>query len=131
MGIFKRFIDKVTGQKSANDEDWDELTQELVQSDLGRELSESIVNAARKSKLDPIESLTNELSATLSKKSRVTNSGVILIVGVNGTGKTTSAAKLAKHLSGNTLLAAADTFRAAAVDQLRTWGQKKIGRAHV
>ena len=58
MGIFKRFIDKVTGQKSANDADWDELTQELVKSDLGRELSESIVNAARKSKLDPIDSLT-------------------------------------------------------------------------
>ena len=124
MGIFKRFIEKVTGQKSANDSDWEDLTQELLQSDLGRELSESIVNAARKSKLDPIESLTNELFSALSKKERVTNSGVILIVGVNGTGKTTSAAKLAKHLSGKTLLAAADTFRAAAVDQLRTWSQK-------
>ena len=124
MGIFKRFIEKVTGQKSANDSDWEELTQELLQSDLGRELSESIVRAARKSKLDPIESLTNELTSTLSEKSRVTKPGVILIVGVNGTGKTTSAAKLAKHLLGKTLLAAADTFRAAAVDQLRTWSQK-------
>ena len=98
MGIFKRFIEKVTGQKSANDSDWEDLTQELLQSDLGRELSESIVNAARKSKLDPIESLTNELFSALSKKERVTNSGVILIVGVNGTGKTTSAAKLAKQI---------------------------------
>ena len=124
MGIFKRFIDKVTGQNGANDSDWEELTQELLQSDLGRELTESIVRAARKSKLDPIESLTNELTSALSEKSRVTKPGVILIVGVNGTGKTTSAAKLAKHLSGKNLLAAADTFRAAAVDQLRTWGQK-------
>jgi fused signal recognition particle receptor len=55
--------------------------------------------------------------------------GVILVVGINGTGKTTSVAKLANLLksSGNSvMLAAADTFRAAAVDQLQTWG-KRIG----
>jgi fused signal recognition particle receptor len=52
---------------------------------------------------------------------------VILIVGVNGTGKTTSAAKLANKLPGKTILAAADTFRAAAVDQLKTWADK-IGK---
>jgi len=52
---------------------------------------------------------------------------VVLVVGVNGTGKTTSSAKLANYLSSQdemVLLAAADTFRAAAVDQLRTWGER-------
>jgi fused signal recognition particle receptor len=52
---------------------------------------------------------------------------VVMVVGVNGTGKTTSVAKLASHLknSGNSVvLAAADTFRAAAVDQLQTWGDR-------
>jgi fused signal recognition particle receptor len=63
----------------------------------------------------------------MSTKDRATKSGVILIVGVNGTGKTTSAAKLANKLPGKTILAAADTFRAAAVDQLKTWGEK-IGK---
>ena len=126
MGIFKRFIDKVTGQKSAHDSDWDELTEELLHSDLGRELSEAIVKSARNSRLEPVDSVKYELSNLLSKKDRSTNSGVILIVGVNGTGKTTSAAKLANQLPGKSLLAAADTFRAAAVDQLQTWG-KNIG----
>ena len=61
MGIFKRFIDKVTGQKSAHDSDWDELTEELLHSDLGRELSEAIVKSARNSKLEPVESVKYEL----------------------------------------------------------------------
>ena len=68
----------------------------------------------------------------LSKKSRALiraseGTTAVLVVGVNGTGKTTSAAKLAASLStqySRVLLAAADTFRAAAVDQLQTWGER-------
>ena len=124
MGLFKRFIEKVIGTDSAKDSDWDELSQELLQSDLGRELTNDLVTAGKKSKEAPIDALTSKLQEALSKKERGTKPGVILVVGVNGTGKTTSAAKLAKALPGKTLLAAADTFRAAAVDQLKTWGDK-------
>lgn len=124
MGLFKRFFEKVTGKDSATESDWDELTKELLQSDLGRELTNELIAAGKKSKEPPLETLTFKLRDSLSKKERATKPGVILIVGVNGTGKTTSAAKLANALPGKSLLAAADTFRAAAVDQLKTWGQK-------
>jgi len=124
MGIFKRFLDKVSGQKSAYDSDWDELTKELLHSDLGREFSRQIVKSARNSRLEPFEAVKSELTNILSSKDRSTKSGVILVVGVNGTGKTTSAAKLANQLPGKSLLAAADTFRAAAVDQLELWCKK-------
>lgn len=124
MGLFKRFVEKVLGGSEAKDADWQELTVDLLQSDLGRELTEQIISTARKAKASPLEALTEALTGALSKRDRATKRGVILIVGVNGTGKTTSAAKLAKALPGKSALAAADTFRAAAVDQLKTWGQK-------
>jgi fused signal recognition particle receptor len=81
---------------------------------------------------DVYNAITNELLTWLSDKSRnIVNSHgrlcTILIVGVNGTGKTTSVAKLANylHLNGNSvLIAAADTFRAAAVDQIKTWANR-------
>ena len=124
MGLFKRFFEKITGSNSATSADWDELTQDLLQSDLGRELTNDLINAGKSSKELPVDAITAKLNEALSKKDRSTKSGVILIVGVNGTGKTTSAAKLANALPGKSLLVAADTFRAAAVDQLRTWGDK-------
>ena len=125
MGLFKRFIGKLTGATSSvTESDWEEITQELLQSDLGRKLTDELVEAGKRSKASPLDAIKEKLGATLSTKSRETKSGIILIVGVNGTGKTTSAAKLAKALPGKTLLAAADTFRAAAVDQLQTWGAK-------
>lgn len=124
MGLFKRFFEKVVGTNQATDADWDELSQDLLQSDLGRELTNELISSGRKSKSAPIDALTEKLRESLSGKDRATKSGVILIVGVNGTGKTTSAAKLANALPGRSILAAADTFRAAAVDQLKTWGEK-------
>lgn len=113
--------------REIKDSDWDELSAELLQSDLGRELTNQLIEAGKRSKDKPLAAIKEKLESAMSKKSRATSSGVILIVGVNGTGKTTSAAKLANKLPGKTILAAADTFRAAAVDQLRTWGEK-IGR---
>lgn len=124
MGLFKKFVERVLGSSGAKESDWKELEAELLKSDLGRELTDSIINGSRKSKLAPIAALTQSLTDALSMKDRTTKSGVILIVGVNGTGKTTSAAKLAKVLPGKSALAAADTFRAAAVEQLKTWGAK-------
>jgi fused signal recognition particle receptor len=113
--------------REIKDSDWDELATELLQSDLGRELTNELIAAGKKSKDKPLAAIKEKLESAMSKKDRVTKSGVILIVGVNGTGKTTSAAKLANKLPGQTILAAADTFRAAAVDQLKTWGSK-IGK---
>ena len=113
--------------REIKDSDWDELATELLQSDLGRELTNELIAAGKKSKDKPLAAIKEKLESAMSKKDRVTKSGVILIVGVNGTGKTTSAAKLANKLPGQTILAAADTFRAAAVDQLKTWGTK-IGK---
>ena len=113
--------------REIRDSDWEELSNDLLQSDLGRELTAQLIEAGRKSEDKPLVAIREKLESSMSSKSRETKPGVILIVGVNGTGKTTSAAKLANKLPGQTILAAADTFRAAAVDQLKTWGEK-IGK---
>lgn len=132
MSLFKKFVDKFTNKSESSaaevveirEKDWEELSNELLQSDLGRELTKELIASGKKSKERPFEALREKIESAMSKKDRTTKSGVILIVGVNGTGKTTSAAKLASKLPGTTILAAADTFRAAAVDQLKTWGAK-------
>jgi fused signal recognition particle receptor len=134
MGIFTKFIAKLSGSSTANPLDWQELESELIAADLGPLLTSKIINEAKSIKGDDaLASLTSILGNQLSKKSRSLNqsgiTSVIVVVGVNGTGKTTSVAKLAAHLKNqgsSVLLAAADTFRAAAVDQLQTWG-KRIG----
>lgn len=150
MSLFKKFVDKFTNKSETaapiqeieikelpkddiwskpisleiKDSDWDELASDLIQSDLGRELTSELIEAGKRSKEKPLQAIKLKLEEALSKKSRETKAGVILVVGVNGTGKTTSVAKLAKQLPGKTVLAAADTFRAAAVEQLSTWGQR-------
>jgi fused signal recognition particle receptor len=131
MGIFSKFLSKIKGATSLSNSDWEELYSELLESDIGPTLSRQLIDEAKKSKSDnPEEGLHQILLARLSTQSREISraqSGptTILVVGVNGTGKTTSVAKLAAYLQGQkskVVLAAADTFRAAAVDQLRTWG---------
>ena len=133
MGFFKKFLAKVTRTSAISAADWDELYAELIASDLGATLSEAIVSTAKKSKADePVEAIRESLTSLLSAKPRsiqISETGLttVLVIGVNGTGKTTSVAKLAAHLSnsGNrVLLGAADTFRAAAVEQLQTWGAR-------
>ena len=124
MGLFSKLISKITGNSPVAESEWAELEKSLLESDLGRELSAEILSSAKKIKESPELALTSQLNSYLSSKSRETKPGVILIVGVNGTGKTTSAAKLANALPGKNLLAAADTFRAAAVEQLQSWGKK-------
>ena len=132
MGIFSKFVAKLKGQSTADPLDWKELEAELLAADLGPSLTAEILKNAQGLKGDDAAaSLTQILNSHLSNKPRVLSVAnpvnVVLVVGVNGTGKTTSVAKLASHLksSGNSVaLAAADTFRAAAVDQLQTWGQR-------
>lgn len=132
MGIFSKFVAKIKGQSTADPLDWQELEVELLASDLGPNLTAEIIKSAQGLKgSDAASSLTEILNSHLSDKSRELKSensiNGVLIVGVNGTGKTTSVAKLAKLLksSGNSIMmAAADTFRAAAVEQLQTWGNR-------
>ncbi len=132
MGLFNRLLSKVRGVSSASTLDWAEIETELLASDLGPTLVAEILEAAKKVRGDDAESAIKEILASkLSKKSRALSTGnglqVVLIVGVNGTGKTTSVAKLANKLLGDkfsVVLGAADTFRAAAVEQLSTWGNR-------
>lgn len=133
MGIFTKFLSKIKGATPLSSSDWEELYGELLASDIGPTLSRQLIDEAKKSKgNNPEEVLHEILLSYLSTQSREISraeSGptTIVVVGVNGTGKTTSVAKLAAHLqsrNSKVLLAAADTFRAAAVDQLRTWGNR-------
>jgi len=133
MGLFGKFIAKITGSTHASAADWNELEAALLGADFGPELSSEIVAAAHSLRAEnTTQAITAALTSSLSTKSRdisrnTSGPTVLLIVGVNGTGKTTSAAKLAASLVSNdssVLLAAADTFRAAAVDQLLTWGER-------
>jgi fused signal recognition particle receptor len=132
MGIFSKFISKIKGVSTADPLDWQELEAELLAADLGPSLTSSIIKDAKSIKGDDaLASLTQILNSKLSSKSRTLSKAVstsaLIVVGVNGTGKTTSVAKLAASLKGSgssVILAAADTFRAAAVEQLQTWGAR-------
>ena len=132
MGLFNRLLSKVRGVSTASHLDWEEIETELLSSDLGPNLVGEILEAAKKVRGDDAESAIKEiLKSKLSSKDRNLATGadlqVILIVGVNGTGKTTSVAKLANKLAAekfSVVLGAADTFRAAAVEQLSTWGER-------
>lgn len=132
MGLFSKFIAKIKGTNDFAPADWKELEEELLLSDLGPSLTKEFLEQARKVKSENAqEALSQILSSHLSTKNRGALLGqettVIMVVGVNGTGKTTSVAKLAANLkkSGkNVVMAAGDTFRAAAVEQLQTWGMR-------
>ena len=132
MSLFKRSFN-VVKSNSISTSDWDEIRSNLIASDLGVKLVDEVIAIAKKSKPDDAQSeITNQIMGWLSSKSRDLNYeantlNTILIVGVNGTGKTTSTAKIANYLKKQQLqitLAAADTFRAAATEQLQTWGNR-------
>lgn len=129
MGLFGKLVAKLS-RSSITPLDWDEARKELLASDLGPTLVDQVITSAKKLRAEDAQSgLTSILTGILSSQSREVKFqsplSVFLIVGINGTGKTTSAAKLANSLhkgQRSVALAAADTFRAAAVDQLQTWG---------
>src|SRR4051812_46400762 len=119
-----------------DDAAWDEVEETLIAADLGAGLAARIVEGARaRPDLDPEISVKNQLIALFATRRttgwpHVPGNGVpavVLVVGVNGTGKTTTVAKLARLFSkrgAKVLLAAADTFRAAAIEQLETWAKR-------
>jgi len=126
------------GASEITPETWDDLEALLIQADLGVETTEVVLERLEKRvdaeglvrARDLQESLRQELRSLLVAPPEIDLSRkptVILIVGVNGSGKTTSIAKLGlrfKDMGRQVLLGAADTFRAAAVDQLETWAAR-------
>ncbi|UZJ43515.1 signal recognition particle-docking protein FtsY [Marinimicrobium sp. C6131] len=131
----------ILGSKTIDDELLEEIESQLLVADVGYEATTDIIDSltdrvARKQLNDPeslFKALREQLSELLApvESPLVIDSSrtpyVILVVGVNGVGKTTTIGKLAKHLQNQdkkVMLAAGDTFRAAAVEQLQVWGER-------
>jgi len=138
------FFSRITGlfnRTKIEESTWDELEELLISADVGIETTGKLLDRVRKRARDEklVEgslvrtALKEEMTRLLDVPERagvgIPGAGkkVILMVGVNGTGKTTSIAKLAseyKNSGKKVLLGAADTFRAAAIDQLKMWGDR-------
>lgn len=133
-------ISGLLGGGQITEETWEDLEALLVQADVGVNTTMVLVDRLREQVARGKASNTNELEELLKKEllqllgdpapmvvDQPRMLTVVLIVGVNGSGKTTSIAKLAKYYQSQgrkVLLAAADTFRAAAIDQLKIWGER-------
>lgn len=120
-----------------DDSTWERLEEVLLRADVGVEPTKDIVDRVRSAGPSTMDEarplLASALRSQFEESTRAlalsAKPSVILVVGVNGSGKTTSIAKLAHHLRGegrSVLLGAADTFRAAAGEQLETWA-KRVG----
>ena len=120
--------------KKIDEETFDELEELLIASDVGVNTTLQLIDklkeeSKRMKSPDELKEKLKEEIMSLFPESKITLASptVLLIVGVNGVGKTTSIGKLAlkyKKEGKNVILAAADTFRAAAIDQLEIWGQR-------
>lgn len=131
-------IAALLGTGDVTEQTWDDLEELLIRGDVGVETSTALVQRLRQRATDEgifkatalQRALEQEVLALLPAPQPLSLDwplAVILIVGVNGSGKTTSIAKLAYRLSHEgrkVMLAAADTFRAAAIDQLKIWGER-------
>ncbi len=131
-------IASLFGATQITDETWEDLEALLIQADLGIETSEAVMEALWQREQAEGMTRTDELQAALREELRrllkappeITfpeKPTVILIVGVNGSGKTTTIAKLGQRFQQEgkgVIFGAADTFRAAAVEQLQTWGER-------
>ncbi|MBC7814673.1 MAG: signal recognition particle-docking protein FtsY [Burkholderiales bacterium] len=150
LGIFRSGLSKtrqsffgriaqILGDTDITDETWDDIEALLIQSDMGvdttRKVLDELKSRMRREGITRTDQMDKALRSTLAgllKPPPTPNiSGrplsVILIVGVNGSGKTTSIAKLANRLKNagrKVIIAAGDTFRAAAIEQLQTWGER-------
>ena len=135
MGLFKNIISRFRGSEV----DWDDLEETLISGDLGIRLTTELVDKLqeRSGKLDgetladacreEIKAIIGSEPAPLPPPGEPGKPTVILVAGVNGVGKTTSVAKLASYLKEQghgVVLAAADTFRAAAIEQLKIWAER-------
>src|SRR6202011_5478626 len=143
-GVFARIASVFEQPRPIDDELWDELEELLLEADVGVHTTDQLLEILRNevelgnasSSKDLYRLLREEVVLSLSEVAPATPEemlapegqlGVLLIVGVNGVGKTTSIAKLAdywKRQGQRVVLAAGDTFRAAAIDQLKLWGER-------
>ena len=130
----------IIGYADIDDDLLDELEEILIMADVGVNTTDKLMEAVRKGikkkeinspeDLKPfLQARISEILTTGSDETRVAESGptVILVIGVNGVGKTTTIGKLASYYQGqgkSVMLAAADTFRAAAIDQLQVWCER-------
>ncbi|KAF1086729.1 Signal recognition particle receptor FtsY [Sporotomaculum syntrophicum] len=140
----KNFVEKidsiVTGRKVIDEELYEELEEALIQADVGIDASLELVENLRaevKSRrisnpedlYTVLKELIQDILGVASTDININSAqpAVIMVVGVNGVGKTTTIGKLAHYFKANgksVLLSAADTFRAAAIDQLEIWGNR-------
>lgn len=132
MALFDKIFAKLRGA-GVSAADWEELRTALIAADIGASLSNDIIQSAKNARSEGAEdairtvlmsSLTSAPRTLMRAENRPTT---ILVVGVNGAGKTTSVAKLMNSLSQSgykVVVGAADTFRAAAMEQLQTWGDR-------
>jgi len=139
QGFFGR-VGALFQANEITDETWDELEELLIQADLGINTAMGLVERLRDrvdrdhlKRVEDVKAALKDELVRLLDHAPFTNISeprmltVVLIVGVNGSGKTTSIAKLAKYYKARgkrVVLAAADTFRAAAIDQLKIWGER-------
>jgi fused signal recognition particle receptor len=131
-------IASVLGTSEITNDTWDDLEALLLQADLGMETTSAVLDSLKRFARTEGLIRASELSSTLRQELRsrlVTppplildkKPSIILVVGVNGSGKTTTLAKFAARFTGEgkkILFGAADTFRAAAMDQLQVWGDR-------
>ena len=131
-------IATILGTSEINADTWDDLEALLLQADLGLETTASVLDSLKRTTRTVGLIRANELFSTLRNELRARlvtppvlslthKPSVILVVGVNGSGKTTTIAKLTSrfiNVGSKILLGAADTFRAAAMDQLQVWGDR-------
>lgn len=133
IGFLKSLVERFTGKPV----DWDELEEMLIRADLGVPMTMRIIDRLQSSSAkltaeSVVKVVKQEVRAVLPRETPpmrplAATPKVILIVGVNGTGKTTSTAKLAAYLKQrqhSVMLCAADTFRAAAIEQLGIWADR-------
>ena len=140
---FSKGIKDIIVNKEIDDKTLEEIEEFLIQSDVGVEASSEIRQQIANSRIDPSKNKLNEIKKILKEyilslmkplenKNFFDSSNedrAILVSGVNGVGKTTTIGKMSKIFQNNnnkTVLAACDTFRAAAIDQLENWS-KKVG----
>ncbi|HEU4751937.1 MAG TPA: signal recognition particle-docking protein FtsY, partial [Armatimonadota bacterium] len=139
-GLFQKVTQLVTGRGVIDEELYDELEETLIESDVGVQTATRLVNGlregVRRNRLSGAEEAKDWFKGEIQRILAPGNGEIrwspqpptlILVVGVNGTGKTTSIAKLTHFLTGQghrVVLAAGDTFRAAAIDQLQVWADR-------
>ncbi len=131
-------LSSLFGATEIDDQTWEELESLLIQADLGMDTTVSVLESLQSAVKSKGLTRTADLQVVLEQELRSrldspptlifsAKPAIILLVGVNGSGKTTTAAKLGQRFAKDgkrVLLVAADTFRAAAVDQLQVWAQR-------